>query len=120
MKSFLFVLLFFACLSACNHKHSTDSTEIVGVWKSSKVQISSVVEPASKTIELRVLSGNTFEIVTSISPFTQPLSGVWAINSGTTKLDLAGISWKIHHLSGSSMRLIGTLDSKEFDVDFVK
>lgn len=119
MKQLLFSLCLLA-LAACHKGHSSAAADLEGDWSATSIKLNGTAQATTTTLKLNLKTDGQFLITTNLSPFDQPISGAWSVDSETTKLTLAANVWTIHHLSASSLRLIGTVGGKEMDCDFVK
>lgn len=113
------LLLFGAAFTACK-KDATFTEKLTAEWNSTSVKIDGVAAAATTTMKLHLQTGGNYEITTTISPFTHPLSGTWSGDEANLKLTLAGKVWTIHHLEGSTLRIGNTVDGKELEIDFAK
>ncbi len=107
-------------IAACSKHEASTLENLTAAWNSTAIKIDGVASPSTTTMFLHLQASNQFEIATNITPFTQPKSGVWSMNSAGDKLTLAGNIWTIHHVDGSTLRLEYTLDGKELEIDFKK
>lgn len=119
MPVFTTLFLFGVTFTACKDDE-TFSEKLTAEWNSTAIKIDGVAAPAATTMFLHLQTGSNFEITTNIAPFTHPTSGTWSADESNSKLTLAGNVWTIHHLEGSSLRIAGTVDGKEVEIDLEK
>ena len=119
-KFALFASVFFAFAFVACKKDATWTEQLTAEWNSTAVKIDGVAAPASTTMFLHLQTGGTYEITTTVSPFTHPTSGAWSADEANSKLTLAGNVWTIHHLANNTLRIGNTVDGKEIEIDFAK
>lgn len=120
--NFLMTLMLITTLGfiSCTKHDASTEENLTAVWNSTSVKIDGVAAPSTTKMVLHLQSSKQYEITTTITPFTHPKTGVWSVNSAGDKLTLSGNSWIIHHLDGSTMRIVSKVDGKELEIDFAK
>ena len=73
-KSALFASALLAFAFVACKKDATYTEQLTAEWNSTAVKIDGVAAPAATTMFLHLQTGGTYEITTTVSPFTHPTS----------------------------------------------